>query len=79
MPLSSDPLLDTLLEKLDGVRLGAPESADGKLTPILSDGTLFGIDLYDCGLAPKIEEMFLRMLAGEGAVRETLRYYLKTN
>lgn len=79
MPLSSDPLLDTLLEKLDGVRLGAPESAAGKLTPILSDGTLFGIDLYDCGLAPKIEEMFLRMLAGDGAVRETLRHYLKTN
>ncbi|MDD4095710.1 MAG: mannitol dehydrogenase family protein, partial [Oscillospiraceae bacterium] len=79
MPLSSDPLLDTLLEKLDGVRLGAPESATGKLTPILSDGTLFGIDLYDCGLAPKIEEMFLRMLAGKGAVRETLRHYLKTN
>lgn len=79
MPLSSDPLLDTLLEKLDGVRPGEPESATGKLTPILSDVTLFGIDLYDCGLAPKIEEMFRRMLAGEGAVRETLRYYLKTD
>ncbi len=76
MPLSSDPLLDILLEKLDGICLGAPESAAGKLAPILSDAALFGMDLYECGLAPKVEEMFLHMLAGEGAVRDTLRHYL---
>lgn len=79
MPLSSDPLLDVLRKKLDGIRPGAPESAEGKLSSILSDPTLFGIDLNECGLAPKIEEMFLRMLVGRGAVRETLRHYLSVN
>ncbi|MBN1775269.1 MAG: mannitol dehydrogenase family protein, partial [Clostridiales bacterium] len=76
MPLSSDPLLQHLTEKLDGIRLGAPESVEARLLPVLSDPVLFGMNLYDCDLAPKIEEMLARMLIGEGAVRETLRYYL---
>ncbi len=78
MPLSSDPLLQHLTEKLDGIRLGAPESVEARLLPVLSDPALFGMNLYDCDLAPKIEEMLARMLIGEGAVRETLRHYLTT-
>ncbi|MDD4096249.1 MAG: mannitol dehydrogenase family protein [Oscillospiraceae bacterium] len=76
MPLSSDPLLQHLTEKLDGIRLGAPKSVEARLLPVLSDPALFGMNLYDCDLAPKIEEMLSRMLIGEDAVRETLRHYL---
>ncbi len=72
MQLSSDPMLEKLQAQLAGVKLGEPESAAGKLAPILSNPVLFGTDLTEAGLAVKIEEMFVRMLAGPGAVRETL-------
>ncbi|MBN1892644.1 MAG: mannitol dehydrogenase family protein [Clostridiales bacterium] len=79
MQLSSDPLLDYLTSHLEGIELGAPERVGDKLRPLLSDETLFGVDLYACGSASKIKEMFARMLTGNGAVRETLRHYLATD
>lgn len=74
---SGDPLLETLQAKLSGVRLGEPESAsDAILAPILSDRALFAVNLCEAGLAPKIGGMLREMLAGEGAVRATLKKYL---
>jgi len=76
MPISSDPLMEHLTEKLKGIRLGTPESVGNRLEPVLSDETLFGVNLYSCGLGHKIERMLSQMLAGEEAVRKTLRNYL---
>ena len=72
---SSDPLLPQLQKQLQGIRFGAPESCGGQLTPILSNPLLFAADLVSCGLAAKIEAMFVEMLAGPGAVRRTLKKY----
>ena len=62
--------------ELAGVELGKPESVDGKLKPILSNPVLFGVDLYEAGLADKVEALLKEELAAPGAVRATLKKYL---
>ena len=69
-------MLETLQSQLAGVELGRPESAEGKIAPILSNAVLFGVDLNQAGLGTKIEGMFRELLAGPGAVRATLKKYL---
>lgn len=59
-------------------RLGHPEEIGDQLVPILSNANLFGMNLYEAGLGKKIETMFAEEIAGPGAVRATLRHYLKT-
>ncbi len=76
MNVSSDPMLEVLQKQLADVKLGDPESADGKLTEILSNKVLFGSDLNEIGLAEKIEGMFKELIAGPGAVRATLHKYM---
>lgn len=76
MNVSSDPMLEVLQKQLTDVKLGEPESADGKLTEILSNKVLFGSDLNEIGLAEKIEGMFKELIAGPGAVRATLHKYM---
>lgn len=70
---SADPLLSELQAALSGITLGTPESAAGKLHPILSNERIFGCDLYAAGLGPRIEALFCDMLSGPGAVRRTLQ------
>lgn len=76
MNVSSDPMLEVLQKQLADVKLGDPESADGKLTEILSNKVLFGSDLNEIGLSEKIEGMFKELIAGPGAVRATLHKYM---
>lgn len=71
--LSPDPLLETLQETLAGVSLGAQTS---NVKAILSNESIFGINLYEIGVGEKIEGMFHEMLAGPGAVRKTLEKYI---
>ena len=73
MPVSADPLLPQLQAELAGITLGSPDSARGKLRPILTNPAIFGVSLEEAGLADKVEAFFLAMLAGPGAVRKTLR------
>lgn len=76
MTLSSDPMLEELQKELEGIKAGDPQSCKGKLEPILSNSNLFGVNLYDAGLANKVESMFAEEIAGKGAVRATLVKYL---
>ena len=77
MECSADPMLETLQAQLSGVKLGDPDSApDEMLAPILSNPALFAVDLCEAGLAGKIGGMLREMLAGSGAVRNTLEKYL---
>ena len=53
--------------------------SDDPLIPlqgILSNATLFGVDLYSIGLGHKVEELFKEEIAGPHAVRQTLIKYL---
>ncbi len=69
---SPDPLLDYLRKHLDGITLGSPGPFEDQLRPILSDVRLFGVSLYDAGLAEKVKHYFAEMVAGTGAVSKLL-------
>ena len=77
MELSGDPMLEELQKGLMGIRAGEPKSYSGQLAPFLHSSALFGVDLYEAGLADKVEALFVRMLAGKGAVRSTLKECLE--
>lgn len=74
--LSSDPMIPELTKALEGIEVGKPDSYKGQLKSILSNGNIFGMDLYEAGIGEKIEEMFLEEIAGPGAVRDTLKKYM---
>ena len=76
MPLSPDPMLEQLKSYLSGVKLGEPKSVGDSLKPILSNENLFESNLYEVGLGEKIEGYFKELIAGNNAVRDTLRKYL---
>ena len=75
--VSSDPLKDELQKKLSGIVIGRPETVGDKLTPILKNAEIFGSDLVAAGLGEKITGYFKELIAGKGAVRETLKKRLQ--
>ena len=74
--LSSDPMLSELQEKLAGIKVGDVDSYNGQLKSVLSNAVIFGVDLYEVGLGDMVEDMFLELIAGKDAVRNTLVKYL---
>ncbi len=87
--LSPDPLLDTVCPYVAGIKLGAAagkaENADGSteeetdveaaLKPILENAKIFGVNLYEVGMAGQVCGYFKELVAGPGAVRATLKKY----
>ncbi|MGN0355046.1 MAG: mannitol dehydrogenase family protein [Muricoprocola sp.] len=74
--LSPDPMAAELTAKLEGIKVGQPETYTGQLKDILSNENIFGIDLYKAGIGERIEELFVEEIQGPGAVRATLKKYL---
>lgn len=76
---SPDPLLTDFQHKLSDIQLGTQDTSHihEKMAPILSNKEIFGVDLYQAELGRKIEEMFIKMVAGPNAVRKTLQDYLQ--
>ena len=73
--LSPDPLLATVRPYVQDLKLSAP--ADRKtlsktLAPLLSDASIFGVDLIFAGLSDRVLNAFVSMLQGPGAVADTL-------
>ena len=77
MEPSPDPMLPKLKEMLAGVTAGEPETLGRRIDPLLADSSLFGINLMESGLGDTVYDMLRSMLKGKGAVRETLKNYLK--
>ncbi len=75
--VSSDPLKEELQAKLSGIRAGCPGSYTGQLREILGNASIFGTDLTATPLADRIEQYFIKELAGPGAVRRTLHEALR--
>ena len=73
--LSPDPLLDTVRPYVAGVRLGEAVDVEA-LKPVLSNTKIFGVDLYEVGMADLVCRYFTEMCAGTGAVRATLEKYV---
>ncbi len=57
-------------------KLGEVEYVEDKLKPLLENETIFGVNLYEAGIAKLIVEYFKELAAGPGAVRATLIKYV---
>lgn len=73
--LSPDPLLDTVCPYVAGFKLGEDADVEKVLKPVLEDAKIFGVNLYEVGMAEKVCRYFKELTAGTGAVRETLKRY----
>jgi fructuronate reductase len=75
---SPDPLLEELQNELKAIKIGECDGSKvhDAVAPILKNKSIFGLDLYEIGMAEKIEKIFLEMLKGNGAVRKTLHKYV---
>mgnify|MGYP002310684034 FL=1 len=72
---SPDPRLDEVKAHVAGISFGDTDVHD-KLQPILSDASIFAVDLYSVSLGEKVEKMFVELIAGKGAIRSTLKKYV---
>lgn len=74
--LSLDPLLDTVCPYVADLKLGEPFDAYNNLRPILENASIFGVNLYEVGMAELVCRYFAEMTASVGAVRATLEKYI---
>lgn len=74
--VSPDPLLEKLQRNFAGKSLGEISDVHATLAPILSDASIWGSNLYDCGVAQKAEKFFADMASAAHKVRATLTQYL---
>ena len=74
---SPDPRLEELRAHVAGIALGDEGPFHGRLEPILSDATIFGVNLYDAGLGEIVERRFAELVSAPGAVRRTLSVHLR--
>lgn len=73
---SPDPKLEQLRAHVRGIALGDRGPFHANLEPILSNPEIFGVNLYSVFLGEKIEGYFTELVAGTGAVRNTLKKHL---
>ena len=71
--LSPDPLLETLCPYVAGIRLGEAADVEALLRPVLQNKAVFGVDLYEVGMAETVCGYFRELTAGTGAVRKVLK------
>ena len=77
--LSPDPLLDTVCPYVAGFKLGEVGDVaeiEATLKPVLENAKIFGVNLYEVGMAETVCSYFKELTAGVGAVRETLKKYV---
>ena len=73
--LSPDPLLDTVCPIVADIKLGDTD-VEETIKPLLTNKAIFGVDLYEVGLAELTVKYFTELIAAPGAVRETLKKYV---
>ena len=77
--LSPDPLLDTVCPYVTGFKLGEMDDVaeiEAAVKPVLENKKIFGVNLYEVGMAEKVCEYLKEMTSGVGAVRATLKKYV---
>ena len=69
--LSPDPLVPEVCKYVEGIKLG-DKVTDDKLHGLMSNNQIFGVDLYEVGLADTVLGLFNELIAEVGAVRNTV-------
>ena len=76
---SPDPLLESAAAYVKDFRLGetvSAETVENRLSGILSEKTVWGVDLKETGLAALVCGYFAELIQGTGAVRAVLKKYV---
>lgn len=73
--LSPDPLLETLRPQIAKLKLGDTQ-VEEVIKPIMENAKIFGVNLYEAGMADKVCCYFQELTAEPGAVRRTLEKYV---
>ncbi len=73
--LSPDPMLDTVCSYVSDVKLGENGDMESNLRSILENEKIFGVNLYEVGMAEVVCSYFKELTAGPGAVRKVLEKY----
>ena len=68
--LSPDPLLNEACPYVKNLKLG--DSDVSCVKPLLENEKIFGVNLYDAGLADSVLSYFKNLIKDKGAVRDTL-------
>ena len=76
MELSADPMLDTVCPIVADITLGQTDNVEEVIRPILENERIFGVNLYEVGMAELVCSYFKELIAGPGAVRATLEKYV---
>lgn len=76
MELSDDPILEKLCPYMAAFTLGQTADVESVLAPVLRYKAIWGVDLYEVGMAKLVLQYFTEMLAGPGAVKATLEKYV---
>ena len=74
--LSPDPLLSTVCPYVKDLALKPGQDVESHVTEVLKMKQIFGVDLYEAGLAGKVCGYLSELTAGTGAVRSTLKKYV---
>lgn len=76
--LSPDPMLHEVCPYVDNIKLSEQVNINvhQTLEPVLRNHKIFGVDLYEVGLAEKVESYFEEMIQGTGAVEAVLNKYV---
>lgn len=74
--LSPDPLLDTVRPYVADFKPGEKADVESALKPVLENAKIFGVNLYEVGMAKQVCEYFSELIAGKGAIRATLKKYV---
>lgn len=77
--LSPDLQLETLRSYITQIPIGEESKGadvEAQLKPILENKEIFGVNLYEVGMADRVCDYFQEMLAGSGAVRTVLKKYV---
>lgn len=74
--LSPDPLLETVCPYVAGFELGKEEDVEAALKPVLENEKIFGVNLYEVGMAELVCDYFKQLIAGKGAIRATLKKFV---
>ena len=73
---SPDPLLDSVCPYVAGLKLEANQDVESAVKEVLSMTNIFGVDLYEVGMAKTVCGYLKEMTAGTGAIRKTLIKYV---
>ena len=75
--LSPDPLLDTVCPYVAGLTLTEGQDMEAAVGEVLKMKNIFGVDLYEVGMAGTVCRYLSELTAGKGAVRRTLQKYVR--